>query len=120
MKVYLFILLCLFVSIYSQNCSKVQDVTDENSCFFKDVLNENNTCCYVEVGENKYCIEVDFEGFDNSSTKIESIEKALSAEEISGTLGNYSCDSDHRNPNLQTNKKNYLYVGLLTLLSLLF
>ena len=124
MKAYLFILLCLFVSIYSQNCTEVpdQDVTDVNSCFFKEVTNETYTCCYVEIGTIKTCVEAEFENFENDTTKEEAIKQAIDNKGgyDSSNFKNYDCDSNHRDPNVVINQKNYLYVGLLTLLSLFF
>ena len=119
MKAYLFILLCLFVSMYSQNCTEVEEVTDENSCFFKGVTNESYTCCYVVVGGVKKCVEADYERFENETTKQQAILDAL-GDSSTSQLDSYDCDSNHRDPSVVINQKNYLYVGLLTFLSLLF
>ena len=118
MKTNLVIILCLLVSIYSQNCSEVTP-TSKEECYFKSVLNENNTCCYIKTESGKeICYEVDFELFDNETSKNGTIDEV--ANRLTGTNAvDFSCDSDQRSQVTQESQ-NYLYVGVLTLLSLIF
>ena len=114
MKAYLFIFFSLIVSINSQNCTEVQNPGSAQDCYFKAVFNENNTCCYIVTENGAGCYEVNFELFDNETKKNSTIDEAAGSKAIS-----FSCDSDQRSEVTQASQ-NYLYVGVLTLLSLLF
>ena len=109
MKACLFVLFCLIVSIYSENCQGFKP-TEASDCYFKNLTNENYTCCFVNVTGNTECKEIDFQSYDANKTEI--LKKYGE-----GTV--ISCDSEVRTSISQTNQ-NYLYVGVLTLLSLLF
>ena len=111
MKACLFVLFCLIVSIYSENCQGFKP-TEASDCYFKNLTNENYTCCFINDTQNNIliCDEINFEEYDANKTEI--LKKYGE-----GTV--ISCDSEVRTSISQTNQ-NYLYVGVLTLLSLLF
>ena len=111
MKACLFVLFCLIVSIYSEDCKDYKP-TEASDCYFKNLTDENNTCCFINDTVNNIliCDEINFEEYDANKTEI--LKKYGE-----GTV--ISCDSEVRTSISQTNQ-NYLYVGVLTLLSLLF
>ena len=126
MKAYLFVLFCLFISIFSENCNDIP-VNSESDCLFTNKTNDNNTCCYINGTSNSQnvqkCIEVDFEEYDSYSNDTELQLKFIQSkaeESVSGLdVSNYKCDSDVRETGTYSSQ-NYLSVGLLASLSLLF
>ena len=113
MKACLFVLFCLIVSIYSDNCEDTTP-TQASDCYFKNLTNENDTCCFVNVTENNIlkCVQIDFQSYDKNKTVTI---KELGYSESDVIL----CDSEVR-PSISQTNQHYLYVGVLTLLSLLF
>ena len=115
MKACLFVLFCLIASIYSQNCKEEGfEPTQASDCYFRNLTNENNTCCFINDTEKKIlkCDEIDFQSYDkNKTVTIKELEYTDSAVIL--------CDSEVR-PSISQTNQNYLYVGVLTLLSLLF
>ena len=126
MKAYLFVLFCLFISIFSENCNDIK-VNSESDCFFANKTNDNNTCCYVNGTSNsqtvQQCIEVNFEEFDSyfNDTELQKSYIRGKASELASLTDvyDYKCDSDVRETGTYSSQ-NYLYVGLLATLSLLF
>ena len=124
MKSFLFVLFCLFISIFSDNCDKI-DPKSESDCLFSNKTNDNNTCCYINGTSSdsqilQKCIEVNFEKYDSYFNDTELRDNFIQTEVGTAlSVSNYKCDSDVRESGTYSGQ-NYLCVGLLVSLSLLF